>query len=211
MMRHYLLTSALALGILSFLPLPASANYDLVPLSGGLSSKIVSPGSTFDLDLVLNSTATPPDSHLAAVFTVDFSQAGLLYNSHVWGAPYSTTSIDNNSKPSNSSLPVALSKNSYVAGFQDAGTVDVYFENFTDTPFSTGRIVTLDLTVPSTFPGGQVTIRALPDSFDNGVSSIPLDGGGNFTLIVTPEPSSLALAAIGTLLVAWTLSRRRRS
>jgi hypothetical protein len=191
--------------------IPALADYILTPLSGGLSSKNVTAGSSFTIDLMLTS-ASGTDSNTSAIFTVDFSKAGLQYDSHSWLSPYDTSSIDNQSKPANSGLPVTLAKTTYVAGSLDPGAIDAYFENFLSAgTFTTGEIVQMNMTVPSSFPLGPMTITTVPDTFDNGIRSIAT-AGNTFTLNVTsaPEPSSLVLLAAAGVFAGWQFYRRRR-
>lgn len=202
------LVSAVVLLLLA--AIPARADYLLSPLSGGSSSRNVTPGSSFTLDLMLTSTGT--DSNTSAIFTVDFSKPGLQYNSHAWLSPYDTSSIDNASKPANNSLPVLLSQSTYVAGSLDPGAIDTYFENFLSAgTFTTGDILQMNLTVPSNFATGPMTITTVPDTFDNGIGSVPTIGN-TFTLNVTPtpEPSTLALLASAGVFAGWGLYRRRR-
>ena len=187
----------------------AGAAYILSPLSGGVATKDVPQGGSFTLDLNLTSDAA--DYNYAAVFTVQFDTPGLVYGGHTWGSPYTTSSIYNVSKPSNTAVGagMTLTTGSYVAGSGDPGAVDVYFENFLDSgQFTTGNIVSLSLTVPSNFPTGTVLITAVPDpfdAFDNG-AAIPTTGQ-TFTLNVVPEPASAGLMLIG---LATLLVRRSR-
>ncbi len=154
-------------------------------------------------------SSTDSDTNTSAIFTVSFSQPGLQYDGHVWMSPYDTASGDNNSQPANGSPPVLLDKNSYIAGSLDPDHVDVYFENFLSSgTFTTGGLVRLTMTVPGNFPLGSVKIAALPDTFDNGVSTVPTTGG-SLTLNVVPEPSSLVLLACAVLAVGLSLCRRR--
>ncbi|MEI8197040.1 MAG: PEP-CTERM sorting domain-containing protein [Phycisphaerae bacterium] len=201
-------------GVLAFILMGTSAyaDYTLAPVTGATHdiSATVKQGDSFNLDLLLSSNAS--NTHFASVFAVQFSKQGLQYNSHTWGAPYTTGGADDRSKPASNLLPLLITPSTYVAGSGDTGATDLYFENFLSDPlvFGTGTVLSMNFTVPSNFPTGLMTITAVPDSvdaFDNG-AAIPTTGA-SFTLNVTaaPEPASIALLGLG----AMALLRRRRS
>jgi hypothetical protein len=179
------------------------ADYILQPLVNGQTSVTVQPGDSFVLDLDLSSTVS--DSHYAGIFTVEFSKPGLSYLDHTWSTPYVTSSADNRSVPTISECPIVLTESSYVAGSSDPGTVDVYFENFLNSgEFGVGKIVSMNLDVPSGFPLGDVSVRAIPIGFDKGFD-IP-STGGMFTLHVVPEPGIFVLllgAVFSAIPIMW--------
>lgn len=181
----------------------ATADYTLSPQVGGSNNVTVNPGDPLVVDLVLDSDAS--DQNDSAVFTVEFSKPGLEYTSYIWRSPYSNGFFDA-SDPDSSELPTTLTTDSYVAGFQDPGAVDVFFNNFAEAgPFGEGTLVTMNLVVPAGFESGPFTITAVPDTFEFGGDEATTVGQ-SMTVNVVPEP-----AAIGLLgLAAVTCLRRRR-
>lgn len=184
--------------LLCSLTIPGSAlgDYVLSAMIDDSSWADITPGESLRVDLVLTSDAEPPDFNTSAIFEVDFSELGLVYDSYTWGLPYQNGGGDDWSTPPGG--PV---------------TGRIYFENFADTgEFTVGVIVSLDLTVPLGFLGGQmsrdVVINAIPDTFDYGGAESTLTYPGQpCTLhVIIPEPASLCLLTGGLAL----LRRRRR-
>lgn len=152
-------------------------------------------GESFSIDIKLASTAS--DFNTSAIFTVEFSKVGLQLDTFDWSAPYVTGSADDWSDPAIGDLPVIISG-------------DLYFENFASSgEFYTGTLLTLGMTVPAGFEPGKIAITAVPDTFDDGLSSISTTGG-QFTLNVVPEPSVfvLLLGALGTTILVMAVPRR---
>jgi len=181
------------------------ADLTITPRSGGLSSVAVAPGGDFSVDLL----TTGSGSFDSAVFTVEFSKAGLELVSYSWGGSFSTSGFDG-SIPSSASLPVTIGDMTY----DTPGAVeklDIYFDNFSMTPFAVGGatpLLTLNFNVPSGFAYGappEVLLSVVPDTFANG--GIPMGvQGEQFT--VTPEPGTMALLGLGTVAI---LRRRRKT
>ena len=202
-MRKNLFGPAICVAIFGGFAADASADYVLSPLVGGLSTASVDEGQSVAVDLVLSRTNTT-DFNTSAIFTVKFSKPGLAYTSYAWYPPYQTNGVDDQSKPSASA---SLQASDYVATSNDPGDVDVYFENFTATgSFTTGPLVTMNLTVPNGFGAGPVLVTAMPDTFDDGNQSIDATGT-SLVLNVVPEPASTAVFG---LLGCAMLARRRR-
>jgi len=174
----------------------AQAEITITPQSGGLSSLAVSPGGNFSLDLITTGTGSID----SAVFTVEFSKPGLRFTGYTWGGGFNGSIFDG-SIPASASLPVTIGDMTY----DTPGAVeklDIYFDNFTTTPFPIGGttpLLTLNFNVPSGFSYGatpEVLISIVPDTFANaGVSAAGL--GGQFTL--TPEPGTMALLGLGAM------------
>lgn len=152
-----------------------NGDYTLTPTSGGLSQIIRNPGTSFTLNFLLTSDGS--NEHTSAIFDVSFSPYGILYTDYAWGSPYETgdgnVGIYDWSDPSPESGPQLNS------GDSPAGPIN--FQNFLPSgSFSTGTLLSLVLTVPADHPGGQVIIRAIPDTFDDGFGSILTDPGEDF-------------------------------
>ena len=167
----------------------ALGEYTLTPeVAGQGSAEVYINGSerTVVIDLVLASDSTPADRHTSAIFTVEFSRAGRVYEGYEWAWPYATDGLDEYCTPESISMPVSLAVDSWIDPIGDGGAVDVYFENFIsgeEDVFETGVIASITLTVPEDFPLGDVTITSVPDTFDSGEGSVPTTGGV-FTLHV---------------------------
>ena len=102
----------------------AQARITITPESGGLSSLVVSPGGSFSLDLMTSGSGSID----SAVFTVEFSKAGLRYTGYMWGGSFSGSAFDG-SGPGLGSLPVTVDNMTY----DTPGAVerlDIYFDNF---------------------------------------------------------------------------------
>jgi len=161
----------------------AQGDYTLTPRIAGQDSAEVHVNDTdrtVTVDLVLDSDSTPADLHTSAIFTVEFSKPGLVYEWYEWEWPYVAGGLDEYCTPENMALPVYLGEDCWIDPISDGGLVDVYFENFvleSEDPFETGVIASVTLTVPEDFPLGDVTITCVPDTFDSGEGSIPTTGG----------------------------------
>ncbi len=188
-------------GLTLMLGTVAHADYEVSPRSGGLHGITVQPGDSFVLDLVLTTDAS--DQLDGATFTVRFSEPGLRYDGYAWGAPF-VPGFDN-SNPKNG-FPVTLGVSTYVAGSFDPGEVDVYFDAFSSTPFSTGTLLSLFLTVPEAYGSNFIVIDVVPDGFFLGAQDIPTTSG-QFVLNIVPEPTSILLTLLGC---AGIMSRRQR-
>ncbi len=178
--------------VIGLVAVSAYGDYTLTPQVGGQAiGTVVGYGGTFALDLLLTSDAN--DAHYASLFTVEFSSPGLVYEGYSWGSPYETGGVDDWSEPGLGSLPVVLDANTYedAPGF-DPGTIDVYLENVVplgtdptpiDDPFTVGTLVTLSLRVPDDYPVPALFITAVPDTFDDGSSSINTTGGAAYLIV----------------------------
>lgn len=195
-MRFVLLVAGIVLFVLGA---ESNAAYIFTPLSNGQSSLTVNPGDSFVLDLVLASDTS--DQHTVAEFDVVFSRPGLRFNGYVWNGSHANSGFDN-SDPLNSSLPVVLSDHTRGAA---GSSVDVHFDNFTTTPFTSGTLVSMNLTVPSEFVHDSVTINAVVIAFEGDSGTVATSAGPGFTLTV-PEPSSMAIILSGLAM----LGRRKK-
>jgi hypothetical protein len=178
---------------------PASlADVTITPRSGGLSSVSVAPGGSFSVELL----TTGSGSFDSAVFTVEFSKAGLELVSYSWRGSFNGSGFDG-SIPSSASLPVTIGDMTY----DTPGAVeklDIYFDNFAFNSFPVGiafPLLTLNFNVPSGFAYGappEVLLSVVPDTFANG--GIPMGAqGGQFT--VTPELGTMTLLGLGAVAI----------
>jgi len=173
------------IGLLCVLALAggACADYALVPElvtpNAWLTGNSCYRGGSFAVQMVLYSDASPADSHTSGVFTVQFSRPGLQYDGYSWASPYVTGGEDDFSAPANGDLPQLLDVDTYVSDFADPGAVDIYFENFVagdEAVFTTGTLLSLNLSVPADYPTGEIVITAVEDSFDGDQGPVPTTG-----------------------------------
>ena len=202
----YVIGSYVVAGMMS----AAASAAVLQPTSGGLTSLSIPQGGSLMVDISLGSDSDRLNIG-NGIWTVTFSKPGLSYAGYEWSLPFVNGSENEASSPK-SEFPVPLSIATYVIPGSSDDLVDIYFENSTSDgiEFNGGKMVTLNLQIPSNFELGQLTITAMPDQF--GTLSGPFPYGdatsGVFTLTVTavPEPSSLGVL----LLAGLILGRRRR-
>ena len=204
MNRHYdLIVAGLCLWVL-LAAQPTQADYILTIASGGLSTLVVSPGDTFDLDVTITSDAG--DVHNSAIFQIIFSASGLIYESYFWASPYETGTIFDDSAPFTNDLPLLLDDLTLSGLPYPDGVVDIEMANVVaDGAYDEGLLVTLSLFVPLDFRIGSLFIEVQPDTIANGFNVIPTTAGEVFDLIVIPVPG-----AVLPLLVAMVACGRRR-
>jgi len=185
--------------------LPAHADYQITPLSGGLSSILRGPGDSFSLDIVL--TSDTANTHLSSEFRVLFSEPGLRYLSYQWDTGYTTGGQDDISSP------CAFQQLIDAASYALTTDVDLFFSNLTDEGFAygVGSILSLLLEVPSDWfvnhPGVyQVEVFVVPELFFDGFDVIPTTRGGSFFVNI-PGPGAICLLALAGAI----RPRRRRS
>jgi hypothetical protein len=191
---------ALAIASLVFSSAAAlRADYALSLSSDGAAQKTVSPGDTFTLDAVL--TSNGEDSLNSAIFQVQFSQPGLIYQGYAWSAPFGNQTSDDDSKPLWSQLPLQLQASSLQGGGYPADTVDIELSNVIDSQdhFLSGKLVQLAFEVPLDHPAGSLLFSPVPDTFAQGFNIIPSTAGSSFQLTIVPEPNLFGLAFLTAL------------
>jgi len=203
--RRPMYRAALAVLLVPAVCVPAYGDYLLTPLCDDAHCLTLAPGGGFDLDMVL--TTADANVHDTAIFFVEFSQGGLVYQSYQWYGDYTAGGPDDESDPNLADLsagPITLDENT----LPGTGAVDVKLENLTEqgTLFGAGKLATLSLYVPPDMPEQEITIEVVIDQFFDGEQLIATDPGEAFTLTVIPEPTGLALV----LPCALLLRRRRR-
>lgn len=192
----------------------ASADYIVTPLVGGSSTAQVQPGETFNLDIVL--TSNVGDQHNSAIVRLVFWTPGLEYDSYVWGTPYETGTIWDDSSPFLTELPTVLGPDTFVDPYYP-GVTDIELSNVVPIGqplFGVGTLVTLVLTVPPCFAPDQTVLIAVDDNdtldtlvLANGFDIIPSTAGPVFALHVVPEPAGGVLALWSCCL--WNRAQRR--
>jgi len=162
-------------------------------------------GSSFTVQLPV----TGEGSLDSVVFCIELSDPGLTLTNYAWGASFQGSAFDG-SIPASSGLPVSVDMMTYdTPGAEEK--CDLYFDNFTPSAADLAdgfTLLSLDFEVPLDYDfgaDGQTVITVMPDTFANaGTPHSPVTGG---QLVLTPEPGTLALIALGCLGVA---KRRRR-
>jgi hypothetical protein len=179
----------------------ARGDYTLSPRVNGLDSVRVAVNGlrTFTIDVVLSSDSPGEDSHTSAVFCLAFSRPGLQCDGCQWSAPYVREGGDDFTFPSGPYMPALMSASTWIDPMDDAGEVDMYFENFIAAEgqsFSTGVLAGIDVSVLEGLPLGPLTVTAVPCTLDNGYGAVPTTGG-SLTLNVVLEGDTSGDAFVG--------------
>lgn len=205
------LTDWLVAGALcAFIALPpreAWAGYMMSLTSGGQASANVAPGDSFTLDVSI--AADGSEQHNSSIFRVVFSMGGLRYLGYEWSSPYLNGTIDDDSKPLDSSLPVVLGDLTLAGVGYPAGVVDVELSNVLPIGpnFGSGIVVSLLLQVPEDYDGAdEVLISLAPDQIALNGDEVSTRTGEAFTLVV---PSG-GWGALSTVVLCGLSARRRR-
>lgn len=177
--------------------------YD-VSLIGG-DEQLFVPGDTFQLELSLNSTEG--DEHNSSLFSLIFTEAGLLYEGYTWSAPYENESFFDFSMPLYSDLPAVIDADSVPGPL-----VDVVLSNVVPSgTFGSGVVVTLDLRVPEDW-SDETTVFALPqvDTVANGFEVIEVETGPAVAIQIVPGAGA-GLGLAGFCFSLMTPRRRREA
>ena len=200
MMRRTCMLLALA-GVLCFVTSSASGNYVLsLESDAATDSAVVLPGESFDLSVYLR-YADPGTGHniLSAAFDLVFSEGGIVYDAYSWESPFGTGDDD-----------------STVPGITIVDSIRLDDADVGGGSFSQGLLATLTMTVPSAWAGSTlVTITPVPvasyfQDADAEPNAIPTVGGGDFTVLTTPEPSTTYLALLSLVFGGRFAARKRK-
>jgi hypothetical protein len=193
--------------------LSQNPEYVLTVTQEGEPGATASAGETFTLDIGIDSlNGVEGAGHNASLFYLQFSEPGLIIDSFEWQAPYVNGTLDDDSIPGSSLLPVTVLDSTLVRGGAGAGTADAQFSNVTSSGvFTIGTLLKISFRAPEAgMAESAIGISASPDGFTLGFQEQQVVAGEPFTLnVVTaiPEPSTYALLAFGAMCL---LSRRRR-
>ena len=155
------------------------------------------------------------DASITALFEVTFSQRGLVLDAIDWTGPYpdSGAGVALNGG-TNFSLPLALTPDV----FDDGSATDIELGNDladSTAEFTSGRLVTLTLTLPGDYVGGSpIDVAVEPGVFLDAQSpgAIDTNAGDPLSIAVVPEPgSALLLAGALGLACGRRCSMRRRT
>ncbi len=188
------------------------ADYTLNVLHEGVPRGRALRGETIELGVFLSASGN--DAHDAAVFRLNFSSAGLVFNSYSWAAPYGTGTLEDASTPSPSLLPALLTPELASGSSFPFNVVDLEFSNITPQTgqvFQNGRLLTLSFSVPATYTGPDlITITPSAMEFVRGFTLINTLPGQTFELTV-PEPTTRTPFAAAAILVSLAGTRRKIS
>jgi hypothetical protein len=187
----------------------ASAAYIITPLGDDdANTGSVQWGESFSLTIDLD--ATEGEVHNSVIFSMLFSEPGLILTNYAWSAPYGTGDLFDDSSPDVADLPAVVDGDTVAGPGFPEGANDLSFSNVLigDT-FSEGDLLTLDFMVPANFGfEGTLFIAASPDTIANGFNEFDFDGGTVYQLqvFIPGAPTAALFAAVGL----FATRRRRR-
>lgn len=194
------------------LAVAAHADYIIDLKSNGSSIVTVQPGASFNLDVVLS--GEPDTVHNSAIFQLEFSTPGLLYESYSWASPYVTGNIFDDSKPFTDDLPAVLTDDLLKGPGYPADVVNIELSNVVPVPgetFGSGVLVTLLLTVPEGWDGASlIEIIAVPDTFADGFDEVNVIAGTSMMIVIPAPPVSILMGGMLCMLGCGAARRRRR-
>jgi len=198
--------AALALGAACALSTDSSAVYTLTPLSDGASARVVSEGTSFDLEVVLSSD--DGDTHTSSILRLLFTSPGLILEALEWVSPYTTGGLFDFSVPAAAELPAPIVDSTLPS---PPGLIDIELSNIVfPGEFGEGPVARLTIGVPADWlaSGGaaEVFILAQPDTVADGFDEIATSAGPGLAITIVPAPAT----AMPALLFVVMLRRRSR-
>ena len=163
---------------------PAHGAYTLSLVNQGQPTNSVRVGDRLDLDAVLTSDAA--DYHDSAIFRIELSTTGLVYQAYQWSEPFRNDSSDDDSKPLARFLPVELTANTIAGAAYPTNVIDIELSNIAvRSIFGTGAVARLTFTIPTNYAGPKVIhFTPVPDTFALGFSNITSKPGIPFQLSI---------------------------
>ncbi len=189
----------------------ASAAYIITPLGDDdANTGSVQWGESFSLTIDLD--ATEGEVHNSVIFSMLFSEPGLILTNYAWSAPYGTGDLFDDSSPDVADLPAVVDGDTVAGPGFPEGANDLSFSNVLigDT-FSEGDLLTLDFMVPALVDGDTVAGPGFPEgandlSFSNVLIGdtfsegdlltldfmVPANFGFEGTLFIAASPDTIA-------------------
>lgn len=180
--RSRFVAVAVACGVFLILASRVHAGVATLELSSGADVIVVSPGEAFSIDVVLE--APEGVTHNSSLFSLIFTQPGLIFESYSWAAPYENETVFDFSSPLWSELPQPV-----VPGLNPGPASEVMLSNVVASGwFGSGVLVTLSLRVPGDWTEQSgIGIAVIPDSFADGFEMIEVVGGDGVLVSVVPS------------------------
>lgn len=147
----------------------------LIPAWGDPGPAQIVPDAPFNLKF--NVTSTTGDAFDSAIFDVAFSAPGIVVNSYIWGGSF------------------------HGSGYDNSNVLQGHFENFISSgpAFGEGALLSMNVILPSSaaISLNSLSVHAAPGTFALGTQEFTPQTGPDLMINIVPEPSGIALFAIG--------------
>jgi len=163
---------------------PVHGAYTLSLLNQGQTTNSARVGERIDLDAVLTSESA--DYHDSAIFRIELSTTGLVYQAYQWSEPFRNESSDDDSKPLAKLLPLELTPNTIAGSGYPTNVIDFELSNIAVRGiYGTGALARVSFFIPTNYAGPKViTITPVPDTFALGFTNVAANAGMPFQLSI---------------------------